>query len=76
MRRVVVERLEGLAGRVEKLERKRLAAVHAEAEALCERHPVAVDPVTAQLTNLANLHSQGILSDEEYAAAKAKALGI
>ena len=36
----------------------------------------AVDPVTAQLQNLASLHSQGILSDDEYAAAKAKALGI
>ncbi len=36
----------------------------------------AVDPMTAQLQNLANLHTQGILSDEEYAAAKAKALGI
>jgi hypothetical protein len=35
-----------------------------------------VDPVTAQLENLANLHTQGILSDEEFAAAKAKALGI
>ena len=36
----------------------------------------AVDATTAQLQNLANLHAQGILSDEEYAAAKAKALGI
>ena len=36
----------------------------------------AVDPATAQLQNLANLHAQGILTDEEYAAAKAKALGI
>lgn len=36
----------------------------------------AVDPTTAQLQNLANLHSQGVLTDEEYAAAKAKALGI
>jgi hypothetical protein len=35
-----------------------------------------VDPQMAQLENLANLHTQGILSDEEYAAAKAKALGI
>jgi hypothetical protein len=35
-----------------------------------------VDPTTAQLENLANLHTQGILSDEEFAAAKAKALGI
>ncbi len=31
---------------------------------------------TAQLENLANLHAQGILTDDEYAAAKAKALGI
>jgi Short C-terminal domain len=36
----------------------------------------AVDPQMAQLENLANLHTQGILSDEEFAAAKAKALGI
>ena len=36
----------------------------------------AVDPTTAQLQNLANLHTQGILSDEEFAAAKAKLLGI
>jgi hypothetical protein len=36
----------------------------------------AVDPTTAQLQNLADLHTQGILSDEEFAAAKAKALGI
>ena len=36
----------------------------------------AVDPQTAQLQNLANLHAQGILSDEEFAAAKAKVLGL
>lgn len=36
----------------------------------------AVDQQTAQLQNLANLHAQGILSDEEFAAAKAKVLGI
>jgi hypothetical protein len=35
-----------------------------------------VDPTTAQLENLANLHTQGILSDEEFTAAKAKLLGI
>ncbi len=34
------------------------------------------DDQMAQLQNLAQLHSQGILSDEEFAAAKAKALGI
>ncbi|NLT38531.1 MAG: SHOCT domain-containing protein [Methanomassiliicoccus sp.] len=30
--------------------------------------------LTAQLQNLANLHAQGILSDEEFAAAKKKLL--
>jgi hypothetical protein len=34
------------------------------------------DPQTAQLEKLAQLHAQGILTDDEYASAKAKALGI
>ena len=33
------------------------------------------DP-NAELQNLANLHAQGVLTDEEFAAAKAKILGI
>ena len=36
----------------------------------------AGDGQAAQLQNLAQLHAQGILSDEEFTAAKAKALGI
>jgi len=36
----------------------------------------AADDNTAQLQNLAELHSQGVLTDEEFAAAKAKLLGI
>ena len=35
----------------------------------------ASDP-NAELQNLANLHAQGVLTDEEFAAAKAKILGI
>jgi putative oligomerization/nucleic acid binding protein len=35
----------------------------------------AADP-NAELQNLANLHAQGVLTDEEFAAAKAKILGI
>ena len=31
---------------------------------------------TAELQNLAELHKQGVLTDEEFAAAKAKLLGI
>jgi hypothetical protein len=34
------------------------------------------DDNTAELQNLAQLHSQGVLTDEEFAAAKAKLLGI
>jgi hypothetical protein len=36
----------------------------------------AEDDATAQLQNLAKLHGQGVLTDDEFAAAKAKILGI
>jgi hypothetical protein len=35
-----------------------------------------VDPTIAKLQELASLHAQGILSDEEFSAAKAKVLGV
>jgi hypothetical protein len=38
--------------------------------------PPPADDNSAQLQNLAELHSQGVLTDEEFAAAKAKLLGI
>ena len=38
--------------------------------------PQAEDEASAQLQNLAQLHSQGVLTDEEFAAAKAKILWI
>ena len=38
--------------------------------------PEAEDDATAQLQNLAKLHTQGVLTDVEFAAAKAKILGI
>ena len=38
--------------------------------------PPPEDDATAQLQNLAELHAQGVLTDEEFAAAKAKILGI
>ena len=38
--------------------------------------PPPEDDATAKLQNLAQLHEQGVLTDEEFAAAKAKALGI
>jgi Short C-terminal domain len=38
--------------------------------------PPAEDDATAQLQKLAALHTQGVLTDEEFAAAKAKILGL
>jgi hypothetical protein len=37
--------------------------------------PAAQSPMVAQLNQLAALHQQGVLSDEEFSAAKAKLLG-
>jgi multidrug resistance efflux pump len=36
----------------------------------------AEDDATAQLEKYAQLHAQGVLTDEEFASAKAKILGI
>jgi hypothetical protein len=52
------------------------AAPPPEAYAPAPAAAPAEDPTMAQLEKLAQLHTQGILSDEEFAAAKAKALGI
>jgi hypothetical protein len=38
--------------------------------------PAPVDPTIEKINQLAALHAQGILSDEEFASAKAKALGL
>lgn len=38
--------------------------------------PAPVDPTIAKLQQLADLHSQGILSDQEFSEAKAKVLGV
>jgi hypothetical protein len=38
--------------------------------------PAPEEDATAQLAKLAELHTQGVLTDEEFAASKAKILGI
>jgi hypothetical protein len=38
--------------------------------------PPAEDDSTAQLQKLAALHTQGVLTDDEFSAAKAKILGL
>jgi hypothetical protein len=47
-----------------------------QAAAAAAAPPAPADDPNAQLENLAKLHAQGVLTDEEFAAAKAKALGI
>lgn len=56
-------------------QQEQYAAQQAAAPAPAPAAPAA-DPATEQLQNLASLHSQGVLTDEEFAAAKAKILGI
>ena len=48
----------------------------AQQQAYAAQQAPPADDQTAQLQNLAQLHSQGVLTDEEFAAAKAKLLGI
>lgn len=38
--------------------------------------PEQEEDATSQLQNLAKLHNEGVLTDEEFAAAKAKILGL
>ena len=47
-----------------------------EAPQYAPEAPAPEDDATAQLQNLAALHTPGVLTNEEFAAAKAKILGI
>jgi hypothetical protein len=51
-----------------------VAAQQAAAPAPAPAAPSGGDDMMAKLTQLAQLHAQGILSDDEFAAAKAKLL--
>ncbi|MCP2635568.1 SHOCT domain-containing protein [Microbacterium sp. HD4P20] len=51
-----------------------VAAQQAAAPAAAPAAPAGGDDMMAKLTQLAQLHAQGILSDDEFAAAKAKLL--
>lgn len=64
-----------VSGRVAHRQAQKYAGQAAAAPAAPAAAP-AGDDTSAKLQELANLHAQGILSDEEFAAAKAKALGI
>jgi hypothetical protein len=73
---VVAGTATAVSGRVAHNQQQKYANQEAAAEAAAAPAAPAVDDTTEKLQQLAALHAQGILSDEEFAAAKAKALGI
>ena len=72
---VVAGTATAVSGRVQRRQEGRWAEEDAQQYAE-QAPPQQEDDQTAQLQNLAQLHAQGVLTDEEFAAAKAKLLGI
>ena len=74
---VVAGTATAVSGRVQRRQAARYDQQDAEQAAQAAPPPAeAEDDGAAQLQNLAALHTQGVLTDEEFAAAKAKILGI
>ena len=79
---VVAGTATAVSGRVQRRQAARYdeqdAQQYAQQQPQYQQPPPAApeDDATAQLQNLAQLHAQGVLTDEEFAAAKAKILGI
>ena len=76
---VVAGTASAVSGRVAHRQGEKYADQAAEQQAAAAPPPEAApaaDDSMVQLQNLAQLHTQGVLSDEEFTAAKAKILGI
>jgi len=79
---VVAGTATAVSGRTARRQQQRYAAKDAEAaqqQAVPMEQgapPAGADDQTAELERLAQLHTQGVLTDEEFAAAKKEALGI
>ena len=73
---VVAGTATAVSGRVARRQDARYAEQDAQQYAQEAPPPAPEDDQAAQLQNLAQLHTQGVLTDEEFAAAKAKLLGI
>ena len=73
---VVAGTATAVSGRVQRRQAAKYDQQDAQSAAQEAPPPEAEDSQSAQLENLANLHTQGVLTDEEFAAAKAKILGI
>ena len=66
----------GTAGAVQHRQQEKYAAQACQQAAAAAPPPAATDPTAEKIEQLAALHASGALTDEEFAAAKAKALGI
>jgi membrane protease subunit (stomatin/prohibitin family) len=74
---VVAGTATAVSGRVQRRQAARWDQEDAEQYAQQAPPPqAAAEDETAQLQKLAELHTQGVLTDEEFAAAKAKILGL
>jgi Short C-terminal domain len=73
---VVAGTATAVSGRVQRRQAARWEQEDAERYAQQAPPAEAEDDGAAQLQKLAALHTQGVLTDEEFAAAKAKILGI
>ena len=73
---VVAGTATAVSGRVQRRQEGRWAEEDAPHYAQQAPPPAPEEDETAQLQNLAQLHNQGVLTDEEFAAAMAKILGL
>ena len=73
---VVAGTATAVSGRVQRRQEGRYAEEDAQQYEQQAPPPAPEEDSAAQLQNLAQLHTQGVLTDEEFAAAKAKLLGI
>ncbi len=74
---VVAGTATAVSGRVARRQDAKFAEQDAQQYEQAAPPPAAPEEdAAAKLEKLAQLHSQGVLTDEEFAAAKAKALGI
>jgi c-di-GMP-binding flagellar brake protein YcgR len=73
---VVAGTATAVAGRVQRRQAAKWDAQDQQQYAPEQQQEAPEDDATTQLQNLAALHTQGVLTDEEFAAAKAKILGI
>jgi hypothetical protein len=80
---VIAGTASAVSGRVQHRQNEKYAAQDQQqydeqmaAQAAAAPPPAAAPDMNAELTQLAQLHQQGILTDEEFAAKKAQILGI